>query len=344
VRSAAGAWALLAASSIGCVSPRSLGSQPEDGGGVPAVVDASAAALKDASLSGGGDRNLQPVPADGAGGACAGVTCVFENATSTCDPATGRCSAPVCKNGYGDCDGLPGCETALDRPDRCGSCDLSCRPGFACGPAHTCQCALVSCGDRCLDVARDADNCGRCDHQCVGGCSAGQCQCPAAAAGNLLVNGDFAADAHGWQVFMAQNLVTSWQAQDAAECPGSGSMVVRTINARAISDSVLQAVPVRGNTRYDFSLWMKLPQGGEVGQGAAVLSWCVRADCTGASGLIRTESFLYPTRPQQWSHITGNYLSPPNAQGAQFQISVNSSDRAVDYQVWVDMASLTPSP
>jgi hypothetical protein len=126
-------------------------------------------------------------------GAC-GTSCSLANAVTNCD--TGHCIFAKCSAGFGDCNGDGaklaegnGCETKLDTPDHCGTCDTKCS-----GATPYCsggRCTGVVCGPGRADCDNDnliceADlttlsNCGACGQNCgplsnaTATCATGQC-------------------------------------------------------------------------------------------------------------------------------------------------------------------------
>ena len=94
-------------------------------------------------------------------GAC-GITCLADNASTTCE--VGACALDVCDEGWGDCDGdeATGCEA-----------EVACEPGSACAT----ECGSVGatwCGDPCAPTCLTLDEtCNGLDDDCDGGCDEG---------------------------------------------------------------------------------------------------------------------------------------------------------------------------
>jgi hypothetical protein len=71
-------------------------------------------------------------------GACDQV-CTFPNATASC---VNRVCTSRCDTGFGDCNAQPGCETALNVDNNCGSCGNACPANFKCN-ASTRMCVDI---------------------------------------------------------------------------------------------------------------------------------------------------------------------------------------------------------
>lgn len=104
----------------------------------------------------------------------------------------------TCELGYGDCDGDPanGCEAALDSPERCGSCDVSCVRDDLHFLAQCTDPLTSTCGTSC------AEGYGNCNGNSTDGCetplsTATHCgACNVSCVGDDVVNGEgFCADA-----------------------------------------------------------------------------------------------------------------------------------------------------
>lgn len=95
-----------------------------------------------------------------------------------------------CADGFADCDGTPGCETALGTNRNCNSCLDRCTgtcapnmagPGFVCEPSipvsSTCPGGNQTCGPTCVYLREDRFNCGACGDRCPDGeyCWEGSC-------------------------------------------------------------------------------------------------------------------------------------------------------------------------
>jgi len=109
----------------------------------------------------------------------------------------GSCQMGACDPGWGDCVGgfSDGCETALDRPETCGSCHNDCRDRYpnARGECESGSCEMGDCegwyadcdgsdGNGCEADLDAPATCGSCVHDCRGrfphaaaGCSNGDC-------------------------------------------------------------------------------------------------------------------------------------------------------------------------
>lgn len=129
-------------------------------------------------------------------GACK-VVCEVENATATCSSRS--CEIESCDDGYADCNDDPGdgCETSLDSPMHCGSCDHACPTSeVGSGSSYACvqgECELIGCevgwGDcdndpenGCeTDLFNSFNNCGSCRRRCwsinADRCVEGFCSC-----------------------------------------------------------------------------------------------------------------------------------------------------------------------
>ncbi|GAB4217005.1 MAG: hypothetical protein OHK0013_44120 [Sandaracinaceae bacterium] len=111
-----------------------------------------------------------------------GEACAAVGAIGVCE--AGRCRLD-CVAGRADCDGSPGCETALGTPTDCGACDDACGAGQTCDSALTpprcaSSCSGTECGASCVDLMTSTQHCGACDRPCTGGsafwaCEAGSC-------------------------------------------------------------------------------------------------------------------------------------------------------------------------
>jgi hypothetical protein len=86
-------------------------------------------------------------------GACGRACPMRAHATATC---TGGTCGFTCVAGYGDCDGAVdnGCESALNRPDACGACGVTC-PGGDCSTG-TCACPGGGCFASFISPGTDA--------------------------------------------------------------------------------------------------------------------------------------------------------------------------------------------
>lgn len=95
-------------------------------------------------------------------GAC-GITCLAENASTTCE--AGACALGSCDEGWGDCDADPatGCEA-----------EVVCEPGAACAT----ECGSIGstwCGDPCTPSCLLMDEtCNALDDDCNGSCDEGE--------------------------------------------------------------------------------------------------------------------------------------------------------------------------
>ena len=89
-------------------------------------------------------------------------------ATFVC--ASSKCTM-LCKEGYGDCDGLvdDGCEIKLDDDEaNCGTCGTVCAAGSICWRgACGCPSGYTQCGTDCVKLSEDDANCGGCGHACA---------------------------------------------------------------------------------------------------------------------------------------------------------------------------------
>jgi hypothetical protein len=266
---------------------------------------------------------------------CATKSCVFENATSTCEPSTGLCTPPVCSQGFGDCDPSAGCESRLDSSAHCGSCTNACDVGFTC-QAGTCSCPQTTCGGACVDTATSDKHCGRCDHPCPAACEGGVCRCPTRSAANLIKGGGFDRDVNGWQTSVVPtDYNLTWSRDDAADCSGSGSMIVDNLRAGA-SQSTILCIPANGGTDYNYGAWMKGVNDDVTG--FVSIDWFGTANCSG--DIIDTAEFQH-SEPHSvvWMNAGGTARSPAGARAGQMQLGVSDKGR-----LFFDMAYLTPPP
>lgn len=111
-------------------------------------------------------------------GAC-GQPCVVANGTARCEG--GQCEVAACSPGWRDCDGRSdnGCETNINSPEHCGSCERSCQSGSR-GHAVCVMgvCQPLRCDEGYADCDRDPSNgceaqlssdpanCGTCGRAC----------------------------------------------------------------------------------------------------------------------------------------------------------------------------------
>lgn len=132
-------------------------------------------------------------------GVCAKV-CAGNNGTVAC--TSGTCLVSTCTSGYADCNstGDDGCETSLQVPATCGSCNDACASGQLCdasGPTPVCALDCGSqtlCGATCANTQTDAQHCGGCGNACTGpnashACDSGQCAIASCASGFLSCDG-----------------------------------------------------------------------------------------------------------------------------------------------------------
>jgi hypothetical protein len=126
-------------------------------------------------------------------GACS-ASCSLANAVTTCD--SGSCKFTSCSVGFGDCNNDAaklaagdGCETKLDSPAHCGSCNLKCSGStpYCSGGVCTgviCATATADCDNDntiCETDLKTLTNCGACGAACgplsnaTATCAAGQC-------------------------------------------------------------------------------------------------------------------------------------------------------------------------
>ena len=280
------------------------------------------------------DMAVTPNPAlDGPTDLCAGVTCQYANATSTCDPVRGTCTPPVCLESYGDCDGTLGCETRLDSVSRCGGCGTSCQSGEVCVPPGRCACMLGTCGGECVDIRTSAAHCGRCGRPCPAGCAGGSCICPSPSSANLINNGGLDRNTNGWPTFMQGPRLT-WRPEDAADCASSGSMVIHNLLDRPnYSQESGWCVRVTPGATYDFGMWMKEVNivSRDLVPGNLVLDWHSSPDCTGE--FFDQAPAEGPERPVEWSPYLGSAQAPGNARSASLKLVVIGGGN----QVQVDM-------
>jgi hypothetical protein len=319
--------------------------------GLVASVDASIDSRLEPGSDGPGQRDSNnatippvappPAPADGpAPNLCAGVSCQYLNATSTCDPARGTCTPPVCVDGFGDCDGSPGCESRLDAVSTCGSCTNRCGQGQACLPPGRCGCALQTCGSDCVDFGNSETHCGRCNRRCPAGCASGRCVCPRPSGANLIDDGGLDQNTGGWPSSAAGPRLT-WRSEDAADCGGSGSMTVHNLeNQPNYSQESGLCIRVSPGTTYDFGMWMKEVNivSREGGAGHLVLDWFPSLDCSGPF-FDQAQSFG-PEVLKEWSPFLGSARAPASARSAMLKIVVIGGGN----QIQVDMLFVGVSP
>jgi hypothetical protein len=123
-----------------------------------------------------------------------GSTCSLINAVTSCE--SGSCAFVRCAPGFGDCDddgfklgAGDGCETKLDTPEHCGSCDVACSgatpycSGGRC-TAVQCDATHADCDNdnvTCEADLRSLTDCGACGESCgplsnaTVTCATGQC-------------------------------------------------------------------------------------------------------------------------------------------------------------------------
>ena len=101
--------------------------------------------------------------------ATAGLTCVANECSFTCEPGYGHCS-----NNPSD-----GCETDLSTSNQCGTCTNACTGGMTCqSSACACVTPQTSCGGTCYSTQSDPNHCGVNCASCVAPnpvCLAGSC-------------------------------------------------------------------------------------------------------------------------------------------------------------------------
>ncbi|HVR64276.1 MAG TPA: hypothetical protein VMU50_20390 [Polyangia bacterium] len=124
-------------------------------------------------------------------GTC-GQGCSFANADAAC--SGGACMMVKCKDGYGDCTAAPGCETALNTSDHCGSCN-PCAANLKCdAPTRTCVDICTGGGSgnasHCCGNADCPANLPVCsNHVCVGKAVGATCASGGECAGGACVEG-----------------------------------------------------------------------------------------------------------------------------------------------------------
>jgi hypothetical protein len=241
--------------------------------------------------------------------------------------------------GFGDCDGQEGCETPLDTPDNCGACRNRCQDSHLCSPARRCECAKLTCGDLCVDPQTSDQHCGRCDHPCPVGCNNGVCRCPTPSPANLIRNGGLDRDTGTWRAYSSMGPTLSWKPEDAADCSGSGSMVVHNTAAqRNISQSALQCIRVVPGTSYDFGGWMKETPAAMAPDAALLLDWFASTDCSDTYfDQVQTD---YLQGRKVWTHLGGKGTAPARARSAGLIVYVAGGGS----EVAVDMLYVAPTP
>lgn len=173
----------------------------------PRVADASSPpVLATTNPNAGADAGTAPLapieaPAPGCDltaitscGACDNDCTALQNAGRNTRPESIACvngacqlGADPCREGYADCDGALGCETALSEAENCGACGNTCAaPLSLCassGGAFECvaDCGAGEqvCDNACTNVDADRNHCGECGRACFNnaGCAAGSCVC-----------------------------------------------------------------------------------------------------------------------------------------------------------------------
>ena len=170
----------------------------------------------------------------------------------------------------------------------------------------------------------------------LGGTHAG-----AAAAQNLILNGDFNSDLSHWTSFDASGAAVAWAPDDANGAPGSGS--VRAFNQLNIASSVValaQCVPVAGGVDYELDADAFIPSGQATSGSAAVwVQWQLDATCT-TPGFF--DSPVVANQVGGWVHGQSSITAPTNAAAARVTVEVAKSTDNDEFVAQFDNVSLAP--
>lgn len=163
---------------------------------------------------------------------------------------------------------------------------------------------------------------------------------PAAAQGNLIVNGSFDSDVSGWNLGNALSGYLEWSPADADGSAESGSARVVNTDTAAFVITLYQCVPATEDLRYDLATTLYIPPG-QAWPGYAYMrvAWSTAADCNGSWLAVLDHTIMTTTGTWETQSLT-DVVPPATTQGAQVEVLVFKSVAGGQFEVLVDNASV----
>ena len=161
---------------------------------------------------------------------------------------------------------------------------------------------------------------------------------PAAAQGNLIVNGSFDSDLNGWNLGNPLSGYLEWSPADVDGSTDSGSARVVNTDTAAFSVTLYQCVPATEGLRYDAATTLYIPPGqGWPGYVYMRVVWSTAADCNG--GWLAVLNHPIMTTLGAWeTQSLSDVVPPATTQGAQLEVVVFKSVAGGQFEVLVDNA------
>ena len=286
---------------------------------------------------------------------CSGNQCQCGNGFKLCQGAcipTGDCCTDgdcrdnaacvgnrcQCKSTFKDCNGA-----CIPNGSCCTSDD--CTNGYQCS-GNACQCQLpnIVCQGRCLNGATDTNNCGACGHVCPLGCTQSHCAC-AIADQNVILNPGFDTDLAGWGT---PGATATWVADDAVDCPTSGSVRLTTMISQEPSAALYHCFPIAPtSSTYNVGARVRRLPGSATGYAYIAIYFQTGANCSGTTvAFFGGPPTVDIASGPDWTTIaTPPITGVTGVTSVDYELHFLKTDQtSASLDVEVDMAYIAPSP